>query len=141
MKHSINILILLFFFPSLLYSQSDSVNKLYNSDSLKIKINSNPLTEIQLKFDEFELHWEFNNLKTNIRIDSDPETVWLRTSLAVYNTNAPGSKNLPYFLSPLYAQYIEDSKFNPVRYVLGLAQLSAVGYLAYKHIKKYGFLK
>jgi len=61
--------------------------------------------------------------------------------LAVYNTNAPGSKNLPYLLSPLYAQYIEDSKFNPVRYVLGMAQLSAVGYLAYKHIKKYGFLK
>lgn len=141
MKQLIIILLLLFFFTALSYSQIDNTNRLYNVDSLNLKIDYNPLTEIQLKFDEFELHREFNNLKSNIRIDGDPETIWLRTSLAVYNTDASGSKSLPYFLSPLYAQYIEDSKFNPIRYVLGMAQLSAVGYLAYKHIKKYGFLK
>jgi hypothetical protein len=140
-KELINILVLLFLFPAISYSQLDNTNRIYNSDSLNLKINSNPLTEIQLKFDEFELHREFKNIKTKIQIDGDPETVWLRTSLAISNTDASGSKDLPYFLSPLYAQYIEDSKFNPIRYVLGMAQLSAVGYLAYRHIKKYGFLK
>jgi hypothetical protein len=47
----------------------------------------------------------------------------------------------PHFLSPLERKYHEDSKFNPIKYVLGAAQVGAVGYLAYKHIKKYGFLK
>jgi hypothetical protein len=28
-----------------------------------------------------------------------------------------------------------------VRYVLGMAQAGAVGYMAYRHIKKYGFWK
>ena len=42
---------------------------------------------------------------------------------------------------PLYQKYLEDSKFNPFKYALGMMQVGAVGYLAYKHIKKYGFLK
>src|SRR3989339_313403 len=113
MKRAAKILMFLFILPSLLYSQSDNTKKLYSSDSLKIEINSNPLTEIQIKFDEFELYREFNNLKLNIPIDGDPQTVWLRTSLAVSNTNAQGSKTTPHYLSPLYAQYLEDSKFNP----------------------------
>lgn len=42
-------------------------------------------------------------------------------------------------LSNYHKIYIENSKINPVKYLLGMAQLSAVGYLAYRHIKKYGF--
>lgn len=41
-------------------------------------------------------------------------------------------------LSNYHKIYIENSKINPIKYILGMAQLSAVGYLAYKHIKKYG---
>lgn len=138
-------IVTIFLFPlilfSFVYSQSDDRNKFYNSDTLKIKLHSNLLTEIQIKLDEFELHREFNNMKMNFPIDGDPQTVWLRTSLAIGNTYNPGSDNKIHYLSPLYTQYIEDSKFDPVRYVLGMAQVGAVGYLAYKHIKKYGFLK
>ena len=123
------------------YSQFDDAKNIYNNDSLKIKINSNPLIDLQIKFDEFELHRDLNNMKIAVPIDGDPQTVWLRTSLAIGNTNNPGSNNKVHYLSPLYAQYIEDSKFNPVRYILGMAQVGAVGYLAYKHIKKYGFFK
>ncbi|RPI65266.1 MAG: hypothetical protein EHM44_01055 [Ignavibacteriales bacterium] len=106
-----------------------------------MKLDIDPLTEIQIKFDEFELHREFNNMKMDVQIDGDPQTVWLRTSLALSNTENSGKHFSQHFLSPLEKQYLENSKFDPVRYALGMVQAGAVGYLAYKHIKKYGFLK
>ena len=42
-------------------------------------------------------------------------------------------------LSPLYSQYLEDQKNDTWRSILGTLQVGAVGYLAYKHIQKYGF--
>lgn len=44
-------------------------------------------------------------------------------------------------LAPLYNSYMENQKFNMVRTILGMTQTAAVGYLAYRHIKKYGFFK
>lgn len=70
-------------------------------DSLKVKLDIDPLTEIQIKFDEFELHREFNNMKMDVQIDGDPQTVWLRTSLALSNTENSGRIFLAFFLSPL----------------------------------------
>ena len=141
MKSIIKIFLFLFILSSQAYSQLDDTKNNYNNDSLKIKIHSNPLIDIQIKFDEFELHRELNKMKMDVSIDVDPQTVWLRTSLLIGSINNPGSDNKVHYLSPLYTQYIEDSKFNPVRYILGMAEVGAVGYLAYKHIKKYGFLK
>ena len=141
MKSIIKIFQFLFILSSLAYSQLDDVKSIYINDSLKIQLHSNPLIDMQIKFDEFELQREFNNMKMSVRIDGDPQTVWLRTSLAISNSETFGQNFSPHFLSPLEKQYLENSKFDPVKYVLGLAQLSAVGYLAYKHIKKYGFLK
>ena len=96
---------------------------------------------MQIKFDEFELQREFKDMKMRIPIDGDPNTVWLRTSLALSNTETTDQKFSPHFLYPLEKQYLENSKFDPVKYALGMVQAGAVGYLAYKHIKKYGFLK
>ena len=141
MKSIIKIFQFLFILSSLAYSQLDDAKGIYINDSLKIQLHSNPLIDMQIKFDEFELQREFNNMKMSVRIDGDPQTVWLRTSLAISNSETFGQNFSPHFLSPLEKQYLENSKFDPVKYVLGLAQLSAVGYLAYKHIKKYGFLK
>lgn len=141
MKSIIKIFLFPLILSSIAHSQLDDAKNIYNNDSLKIKIQSNPLIDMQIRFDEFELHRELNNMKMDVSIDGDPQTVWLRTSLAIGNTNNPGSDSKIHYLSPLYKQYIEDSKFDAVRYVLGMAQVGAVGYLAYKHIKKYGFLK
>jgi hypothetical protein len=73
----------------------------------------------------------------------DNSTIWMRTRLAILNSGTPYDENeiQEHFLLPLYTKHLEDSKFDPVRYALGMAQLSAVSYLAYRHIKKYGFLK
>lgn len=142
MKSLIQILLLFFLCPFILFTQqTDKANTISTNDSLKIKINPNPLTQIQIKFDEFELQREFKDMKMNIPIDGDPQTVWLRTSLAIANTENTNQNFSPHFLSPLEKQYLEDSKFDPVKYALGMVQAGAVGYLAYKHIKKYGFLK
>jgi hypothetical protein len=141
-KSLIKILSLLLLCTFISYSQqTDNENLPFKNDSLKIGIIPNSLIQMQIKFDEFELQRDFKEMKTSISIDGDPNTVWLRTSLAISNTNDTYQKFSPYFLSPLEKQYLEDSKFNPLKYALGMVQAGAVGYLAYKHIKKYGFLK
>jgi len=141
-KSLIKILHFLIIYTFISFAQeSDSINTTFTNDSLKIKINSSPLTQIQIKFDEFELHREFNKIKMSVPIDGDPQTVWLRTSLTISNTDNTDQNFSPHFLSPLEKQYLEDSKFNPIKYALGMVQAGAVGYFAYKHIKKYGFFK
>lgn len=142
MKSLIKILSILFIFSAILLPQEkQEFNAHVSSDSLKIKIQENPLIQMQIKFDEFELHREFKDMKMSVPIDGDPNTVWLRTSLALSNTINTEQNFSPHFLSPLEKQYLKNSKFNPISYVLGMVQTGAVGYLAYKHIKKYGFLK
>lgn len=142
MKSLIKILLVIFLLDFISYPQQiENTNFIPTKDSLKIGINANPLIQIQIKFDEFELHREFNDMKRSIPLDGDPKTVWLRTMLAVSNTENTGKDFSPLFLYPLEKQFLENSKFDLVRYALGMVQVGAVGYLAYKHIKKYGFLK
>ena len=101
-----------------------------------------PLKDLQVKFDDFDYFLELNHLKNNLQVNNDPDTKWLWTSLAISGSDRITSENNSFhFTSFQHNQYLQNSKFNPVRYILGMAQAGAVGYLAYKHIKKYGFLK
>ena len=141
-KSLIKILSLLFLCTLISYAQqTDNTNTLSTNDSLKIKINANPVTQMQIKFDEFEVQREFKEIKMSVPIDGDPNTVWLRTLLAIANTENTNQSFSPHFLAPLERQYLENSRFDPVKYALGMVQAGAVEYLAYKHIKKYEFLK
>lgn len=101
------------------------------------------LQNIQHRFEEFEVYRERYYSDFHIPLDEDKSTIQLRTEMIIRQSvrnNYYTSYSNFYFLSPLYNKHIEESKFNPVKYVLGIAQLSAVGYLAYRHIKKYGFI-
>jgi hypothetical protein len=141
-KSIIKILPIIIFHSIISFAQNtDQSNTKFTEDSLKIKASTSSLIHMQLKFQEFDLHREFNSLKSRISIDGDPQTVWLRTSIAISNPEISDHKFSPHFLSPLEKKYYEDSKFDPIKSILGMAQVGAVGYLAYKHIKKYGFLK
>ncbi len=73
----------------------------------------------------------------------ESSTIWLRTEMMISNIALSGNdtNSSIHFTYPLYTQFLKDSEFDMVRYVLGMAQLSAVAYMAYRHIKKYGFLK
>jgi hypothetical protein len=96
-----------------------------------------PSLNLDYKFDDLFLNDQFNPYQSSTAFFDDTSTIWLRTELSLsFNAESEEDKH---FTSPLYDQYLEDSKFNLFRSVLGMAQLSAVGYLAYRHIKKYGF--
>ncbi len=123
---------------SFIYSQEE------NRDSV-VKINSfESLLKLQTKFEEFEIYRELNYMRLDLQANNDKNTIWMWTKLSI---NSPGSQESHAgespgsMIEPLHQQFIENSKFNPVRYVLGMAQTAAVGYLAYQHIKKYGFFK
>lgn len=72
---------------------------------------------------------------------NDFSTVWLGTRLALMNSGLPYEHNINKpsdLLLPYYRFYLESKNISLLRKVLGLAQLGAVGYLGYEHIKKYG---
>jgi hypothetical protein len=97
-----------------------------------------------LVLDDLDFYLDLQSLNKSILLNSDPNTKWLWTSYAISNSSQESFQSNPNFenmTSPLYQKYLEDSKFNPFRYALGMMQLGAVSYLAYKHIKKYSFLK
>ena len=102
-----------------------------------------PPIEFQYNFDVIfskSLNTDFSN---DFLFDNNQSTVWLRTELLISTNSAEigRSEINTHFISPLYQQYLKDSEFDMVRYILGAAQASAVAYMAYRHIKKYGFWK
>ena len=134
----LNIFLLLLVVSTFDYGQTE------HTDSVKtIKSFLQPGENILFNTDEFSLYCRLYSQDINIPVNNNPNTIWLWTTAAISNTGAENSQidieeNVS---SLLYRQYLKNSKFNAVRYVLGMAQLGAVGYLAYKHIRKYGFLK
>ena len=140
MKLVTKIFLLILIFLSFANAQSQDTTKI----SLKNPDNQTPhnyLIELQTKLDDFELHRQLYNMQSEISLENDPQTVWLKTSFLLFQSDNHNSDEQSNLLLPLYNQYLEKSRFDPVRYVLGMAQAGAVGYLAYKHIKKYGFFK
>jgi len=102
-----------------------------------------PTLNLDYKFDDLIHHNDHDFHLNNQLLYGDPSTIWLRTELILSSTMSFDEKTRAehHYTSILYQRYLEDSKFDPVRHVLGMAQLTAVGYLAYRHIKKYGFWK
>ena len=102
-----------------------------------------PPIEFQYNFNEIFNRPFLNELPDEVVFDKNPSTVWLRTELLISN-KSDGFRSdeiNTHFTSPLYQQYLKDSEFDMFRYILGAAQASAVAYMAYRHIKKYGFWK
>ena len=102
-----------------------------------------PPVEFQYNFNEIFSKPLLTELPDEVVFDKNPSTMWLRTELLISNKSEGFTSNEinTHFTSPLYQQYLKDSEFNMFRYILGAAQASAVAYMAYRHIKKYGFWK
>ena len=99
-----------------------------------------PALSIDYKFDDLILYNNPNLFLQDLPLYNDSSTIWLRTEMALSSSSMFVEKNgKQHFTSILYQKHLKDSKFDPVRYVLGMAQFGAVAYLAYRHIKKYGF--
>jgi len=111
-----------------------------NVDHLPIHLNKN----LSSALDELDFFLDLKSLDKTFLLNTDSNTKWLWTSYAISNSSQAtfqSNENFDDMTRPLYQKYLEDSKFNPFKYALGMMQVGAVGYLAYKHIKKYGFLK
>ncbi len=138
MKIYFQIILFILIFSCFIYPQEnkrDSVDKISQFTSLQ---------KLQIKFDEFEIYRQLNYMKMSVPATSDSNTIWMWTKLAISNSDSPNfnpGSSPSEMIDPLHQQFMEDSKLNPVRYVLGMAQTAAVGYLAYRHIKKYGLFK
>lgn len=102
-----------------------------------------PPVEYHYDMSEFYVSLLFNQFPDEVLFEDNSSTVWLRTELLLSNSNLlteNGEVNTHFTLS-LYQQHLKDSDFDMVSNVLGMAQAGAVGYMAYRHIKKYGFWK
>jgi len=102
-----------------------------------------PPVEFQYNLNKIYDNQIINQFEEDILYNDNPSTIWLRTELLVSNQTEiyDRSEINTHFTSPLYQQYLKDSEFDMLRYILGTAQVSAVAYMAYRHIKKYGFWK
>ncbi len=138
MKIWFQIIVFLTLFSFCIYPQDAK-----NDYDKKISATDN-LQRLQIQFDDFEFYRDLNYMKINMPSVGDTNTIWMWTSLSINNSGNPyinyGSSSSE-LISPLNQKFLQDSKLNPVFYVLGMAQTAAVGYLAYRHIKKYGLFK
>ena len=145
MKRYFSALILFYFLfsASLLICQQNEEYSYSRNDSSFRHQGIIPPVEFQYNLNEIFSKPISNQIPEDILFNDNPSTIWLRTSLLISNNSkqAGFDEIHTHFTSPLYQQYLRDSEFDMVRYVLGLAQASAVGYMAYRHIKKYGFWK
>ncbi len=92
------------------------------------------------EFKSFQTEYLFSNSLSDFNVDST--SIWLATK-SFFNQPAYFSLSSEDvsgdLLKPLRTQYESEQKLSALRYILGMAQTGAVGYLLYKRIKKYGF--
>jgi hypothetical protein len=128
-----------FVFTSGLFAQERIFSEYQNSFNLSIP------PEIQeYQFNELDLSNNLYKLSLFNNINSDSSAVWMKTRLMIgafsgqsFNSESISSN----MLSPVYNCYLESQKLALLKSILGAVQMGAVGYLAYKHLRKYGFLK
>jgi hypothetical protein len=129
-------------FSASLFAQETEKYSIETSDSSYRFQGIVPPVEYQYNLDEFIIEPLFNQIPDEILFEDNPSNIWLRTELLISNGSQSefGEVNT-FFTASVYKQYLEDSEFDMVRYVLGTIQTGAVAYMAYRHIKKYGFWK
>ena len=143
MKGCLKIFLLGINLTALVFSQDYPENYQLPPDSVLRFQGIVPPVEYQYDMSEFYVAPLFNQIPDEVLFEDNSSTVWLRTELLLSHRNMltdNGEVNT-HFTSPLYQQYLKDSEFDMVRYVLGTVQAGAVAYMAYRHIKKYGFWK
>jgi hypothetical protein len=115
-----------------------------NKDSEKDSVTTKSYLNGEIEYLRYKSAPSFvllENILTPDKFDTTAGSIRLRTRMALmYSENAYGNEpSIPdNILQPYYNYYMESKNISLFRRVLGIAQLGAVGYLAYKHIKKYG---
>lgn len=130
--------------PGFVFAQSEHPAQRSPNDSTLKFMGINPQLNIPDQVFELDLQFKFWHQQSSFLTEGNKSNLWLRTEMALSSPGGFTENDLitaGNFSAPLYERYRENQKFNPLFYVLGMAQTAAVGYMAYQHIKKYGFFK
>jgi hypothetical protein len=133
---------IIFLMGKIYSQQQDSASVEYDKPPL---FNSEtPPSAINIDYDEFEIILDLSLLKSGIFIsdklfNSSPFTSF--GLLSDFNSFGEMNESQINFTNPLMFQYQKEQKISGIRFFFGAMQTAAVGYLAYKHIKKYGLFK
>lgn len=119
-------------------SKTDGLNK--NEEPVSFSSYFNPA----INFDDSYFSNELTRLRFNSKLLRDSSSIWLSTRMQlnemIYRETAVGNLQSN-ILNPLSQQYSATQSMKLFRSIAGAVSVGAVGYLAYKHLKKYGFLK
>lgn len=121
-------------FNTLSQEINDSLNRMNQS--------SKPNKNLSSTIDDLYFYLDLHNLNKIFLVNTDPHTQWLWTSCLVLNSRQEtleSNINFDYITLPLYQKYIKDSQLNAFRRFLKIVQRYVAFYLAYCHVKKYGF--
>lgn len=139
MKYLFKIFILfIVFYSAQLFAQIEK-----DSLSLNTKTAIDYIQNYQVNdnFNSFRINPETMFININSQEIIPGSMIWTGTRMSISGGSLPygvGMDAKSDFLQPYYNFYLESKNISLLRKVLGIAQLGAVGYLAYKHIKKYG---
>jgi len=125
------------------FAQNDKETIIFPMDTVYRYQGIVPPLEFQYDLNQLFQQPLIQQIPVDLLFTEDRSTIWLRTQLLISNHSylSDDVEFDAHFTSQLHNQFLKDSEFDMVRYVLGMAQLSAVAYMAYRHIKKYGFLR
>jgi len=121
-------------FNTLSQEINDSLNRM--NQSIK------PNKRLSSTIDDLYFYLDLRNINKIFLLNTDPDTQWLWTSCLVINSRQEtieSNINFDCITLPLYLKYIKDSQLNAFRQLLKIVNLYTAFYLAYCHVKKYGF--
>jgi hypothetical protein len=113
----------------IIFGQNES-HTYVSSDSLNKTMNENIITPVAFKPDLFIPLSAINNFSLSLKLGLNP--------FSPVPENIYGLNNDLYFSQSLLKEQFKTSLLYTM---LGAVQTGAVGYMAYKHIKKYGLFK
>lgn len=134
---------LLFCVCSVLAQDYREINNSLHSDSKKNRLSFSTFFNNYLE-EELKLSASMNLLNYALPPNMDSTNIWLATRMQLNNlvSEDPMKSNFNLsVLNPLKQQFAETQTMKELKYILATIQVGAVGYLAYKHIEKYGFTK
>jgi len=135
---NINKILLFVFISSICIAQQSS----FKVDTTKT-LNLSPPIELLEYHNNLYFSEEFNLMSLYTSFIDDTSSVWIKTrfQLGNFSDQLNSNNNLQSILDPLQQNYIKSQSMKTFKMILGSVQAGAVGYLAYKHLKKYGLFK
>lgn len=120
---------------NIVWAQSENLKR------LQLEI---PPEILEYQLSEFEFLDNSNRFFLNPSLLNDTTSLWIKTRIqlgAFSNRSINQSYSASDLLNPLYQKYLDSQGMRTINSILGSVSVGATAYLAYKHLKKYGFLK